>query len=47
MVTAQTSFRPAANHRGHDSEGGGMRYLEWVHDPDPGRCVFLGIKRAA
>ena len=29
------SFRPTTSHGGHDSEGRGMRYLEWVHAPDP------------
>ena len=28
-------FRPLTGHGGHDGEGRGMRYLEWVHDPDP------------
>jgi len=29
------TFRPLTSHGGHDGEGKGMRYLEWVHDPDP------------
>jgi len=29
------TFRPLTSHGGHDGEGRGMRYLEWVHDPDP------------
>ena len=28
-------FRPTTSHGGHDGKGKGMRYLEWVHDPDP------------
>ncbi|MFU8796910.1 MAG: class I SAM-dependent methyltransferase [Dehalococcoidia bacterium] len=29
------SFRTLTSHGGHDGERRGMRYLEWVHDPDP------------
>lgn len=29
------TFRPLTSHGGHDGQGRGMRYLEWVHDPDP------------
>jgi hypothetical protein len=30
------NFKPTTNHGGHDaSDGRGLRYLEWAHDPDP------------
>lgn len=29
------NFRPSTSHGGHDFEGRGLRYLEWVHDPNP------------
>lgn len=29
------NFRPGTDHGGHDGAGRAMRYLEWVHDPDP------------
>jgi SAM-dependent methyltransferase len=30
------TFRPGADHGGHDGDGRGVRYLEWVHDLAPG-----------
>lgn len=36
------TFRPATEHGGHDDRNGrGLRYLEWVWDPDPSdhRCI--------
>jgi SAM-dependent methyltransferase len=35
------SFRPGTSHGGHDEGDRGMRYLEWVHDPDPGDTTYL------
>jgi len=35
------SFRPTTSHGGHDSEGRGMRYLEWVHAPDPTDTTYI------
>jgi len=29
------TFRPGTEHGGYDGDGRGLRYLEWVHDPDP------------
>lgn len=29
------TFRPTTSHGGHDRDGRALRYLEWVHDPDP------------
>jgi SAM-dependent methyltransferase len=29
------NFRTGTDHGGHDGAGRGLRYLEWVHDPDP------------
>jgi len=34
------SFRPSTGHGGHDGEGRAMRYLEWVHDPDPADTFY-------
>ncbi len=32
------TFRPIAEHGGHDeTDGRGVRYLEWTHEPMPGR----------
>lgn len=28
------TFRPETDHGGHDGQGRGIRYLEWVYDPD-------------
>jgi SAM-dependent methyltransferase len=35
------NFRPVTRHGGHDSEGRGMRYLEWVHAPDPTNTTYI------
>jgi SAM-dependent methyltransferase len=29
------TFEPYTSHGGHDGAGRGLRYLEWVYDPDP------------
>lgn len=29
------NFRPSTSHGGHDIDGRGLRYLEWVYDPNP------------
>lgn len=29
------TFRSGTEHGGYDGDGRGLRYLEWVHDPDP------------
>jgi len=34
------TFAPVTRHGGHDGEDGrSMRYLEWIHDPDPADCT--------
>lgn len=30
------SFKPTTSHGGHDGDGRALRYLCWIHDPDPG-----------
>ena len=35
------TFRPTTDHGGHDSETRGLRYLEWVWDPDPADSTYL------
>lgn len=35
------TFRARTDHGGHDGEGRGMRYLEWIWDPDPDDETFL------
>jgi hypothetical protein len=34
------NFRPGTDHGGHDGAGRAMRYLEWVHDPDPSDAQY-------
>ncbi len=34
------SFLPSTDHGGHDGNGRGLRYLEWVVDPDPSDTVY-------
>jgi SAM-dependent methyltransferase len=29
------TFEPSTAHGGHDGAGRSLRYLEWIHDPDP------------
>jgi SAM-dependent methyltransferase len=29
------TFEPSTAHGGHDGDGRSLRYLEWLHDPDP------------
>ncbi|MBA3849983.1 MAG: class I SAM-dependent methyltransferase [Opitutus sp.] len=35
------TLRSSTSHGGHDSGGRGMRYLEWIWDPDPGDSTYL------
>jgi hypothetical protein len=35
------TFRPGADHGGHDGEGRALRYLEWIFDPDPADTTYL------
>ena len=35
------TFRSSTSHGGHDSNGKGMRYLEWAWDPDPADTAYL------
>lgn len=38
--TSET-FAPGTSHGGHDGDDGrGLRYLEWVREPDPGACTY-------
>ena len=34
------TFEPGTEHGGHDEGTRGLRYLEWVWDPDPGDTTF-------
>jgi len=29
------TFKSSTHHGGHDSDGQGLRYLDWIYDPDP------------
>ena len=35
------TFRPGADHGGHDGPDRGLRYLEWMWDPDPGDTTYV------
>jgi SAM-dependent methyltransferase len=35
------NFRPSTDHGGHDGESRGLRFLEWVWDPDPADTTYL------
>jgi SAM-dependent methyltransferase len=35
------TFKPSTNHGGNDIESRGMRYLEWVWDPDPNDTSYV------
>jgi SAM-dependent methyltransferase len=35
------NFLPTTDHGGHDGDGRGMRYLEWMWDPDPTDSTYL------
>lgn len=35
------TFSPATNHGGTDGEKEGMRYLEWIYDPDPADSTYI------
>ena len=34
------NFRPSSDHGGHDAGKRGLRYLEWVTDPDPDDALY-------
>jgi trans-aconitate methyltransferase len=34
-------FRPMTSHGGHDGPERGLRYVEWVSDPDPGDSTYI------
>ena len=34
-------FKPSTKQGGHDRPKRGMRYLEWVYDPDPNDCTTV------
>jgi len=38
---ATESFEESTDHGGSDGDGLGMRYLEWVWDPDPGDTTYI------
>ena len=35
------NFRPATDHGGSDGESRGLRYLEWMWDPDPSDSTYV------
>lgn len=35
------TFRPATDHGGHDAGGRGLRYVEWMWDPDPADTTYV------
>jgi len=35
------TFSPYTNHGGHDKEKRGLRYLEWIWDPDPNDSSYV------
>jgi SAM-dependent methyltransferase len=35
------NFRPGTSHGGHDGTARGMRYLEWIWDPNPSDDTYL------
>jgi SAM-dependent methyltransferase len=35
------NFRPSTDHGGSDSDGRGLRYLEWTWDPDPSDTTYV------
>lgn len=38
------TFRPGTEHGGEDgADGSGLRYVEWVFDPDPNDCTYDGV----
>jgi SAM-dependent methyltransferase len=34
------TFAPATTHGGHDGPGRALRYLAWIHDPDPADTTY-------
>ena len=35
------TFEPSTDHGGHDGQGRGLRYLEWMYDPDPADTSYI------
>lgn len=35
------TFRPSTNHGGHDADGKGLRYLDWIYDADPTDSSYI------
>ena len=35
------TFAPATTHGGHDGDGRALRYLAWIHDPDPADTTYV------
>jgi SAM-dependent methyltransferase len=35
------TFAPSTSHGGHDTGNRGLRYLSWVHDPDPDDTTYI------
>ena len=35
------TFKPKTTHGGHDEKGRGLRYVEWIHDPNPKDTTYI------
>lgn len=35
------TFKPKTSHGGHDEKNRGLRYLEWIHDPNPKDTKYI------
>ena len=40
-ITFERPFAPTTDHGGNDGESRGLRYLEWVWDPDPADNTYI------